>query len=180
MEAGYSDYTVCSVCNSVVTPKTTLPATGHTKDEGVVTEPTYTSKGYTTYTCTECGVTFQDDWTDMLEADFTISIKEPSITAIRCQDTIVLHPAIDGGNPEGLDVVWTADNENFTMTELEDGSLEITSVEDGYTVFTASLVDASGNVVATDTVEMRSKANIWGKIGGFFRVLFGSNLYYNY
>ena len=180
VDAGYSDYTVCSVCNSVVTPKTTLPATGHTKDEGVVTEPTYTSKGYTTYTCTECGVTFQDDWTDMLEADFTISIKEPSITAIRCQDTIVLHPVIDGGNPEGLDVVWTADNENFTMTELEDGSLEITSIEDGYTVFTASLVDASGNVVATDTVEMRSKANIWGKIGGFFRVLFGSNLYYNY
>ena len=66
------------------------------------------------------------------------------------------------------------------MTDLGDGKLEITSAENGLTVFTATVYDAAGNAVATDTVEMNSKADIWGKIGGFFRALFGSTLYYNY
>ena len=180
LDDGYSEYTICSVCNSVVTPKTKIPATDHTKDAGVVTAPTYTSKGYTTYTCTECGVSFQDDWTDKLEANFTIEIREPSLSTIRCKDTMVLHTTVAGGDATGLKVVWTADNENFVTKELEDGKLEITSAEDGYTVFTASLVDASGNVVASDTVEMRSKADIWSKIGGYIRAFFGSTLYYNY
>ena len=66
------------------------------------------------------------------------------------------------------------------MTDLGDGKLEITSAEDGFTVFTATVFDAAGNEVGSDTVEMQSKADIWSKIGAFFRNLFGSTLYYNY
>ncbi len=36
----------------------------HIPGEGVVTAPTCTSDGYTTYTCTLCGLTYQDDFVD--------------------------------------------------------------------------------------------------------------------
>ena len=34
--------------------------------EAVVTPPTCTKKGYTTYTCTECGVSYKDDYVDVV------------------------------------------------------------------------------------------------------------------
>ena len=65
----------CSVCNTPVTE-------GHTYVEGacacgkteacehnysaVVTAPTCTAEGYTTYTCTKCGNSYTDDETDMV------------------------------------------------------------------------------------------------------------------
>ncbi len=39
-------------CACGATKVVTLPATGHTYDDGVVTDPTCTNGGYTTYTCT--------------------------------------------------------------------------------------------------------------------------------
>ena len=46
----------CSVCNEVLVAQTIVPATGHDHN-AVVTAPTCTTKGYTTYTC-HCGDTY--------------------------------------------------------------------------------------------------------------------------
>ena len=56
-EAGHAD-TICSNCGEVVSTKE-IPATGaHTWDNGTVTtEPTETTPGVRTYTCTVCGQT---------------------------------------------------------------------------------------------------------------------------
>ena len=56
-EAGHVD-TICSNCGEVVSTKE-IPATGaHTWDNGTVTtEPTETTPGVRTYTCTVCGAT---------------------------------------------------------------------------------------------------------------------------
>ena len=175
---GYTAGAMCPLCNTQTIVPTQVPKADHAWDNGVVTEPTYTSQGYTTYTCGNCGETKDADFVPALKAEYSLSIKQPSITKIRCKDTIVLHADVEGA--DGATVVWTADNANFVMTDLGDGKLEITSAENGFTVFTATLVDADGNELASDTVEMQSKADIWGKIGGFFRMLFGSTLYYNY
>ena len=175
---GYTAGMVCTICNTqTVVPALTEKA-DHAWDNGVVTEPTYTEQGYTTFTCENCGETKKDNFVPALEAEYTVAIRQPSITKIRCMDTIVLHTVVEGS--DDYTVVWTADNENFVMTDLGDGKLEITSAENGFTVFTATVYDAAGNEIGSDTVEMQSKADIWGKIGGFFRNLFGSTLYYNY
>ena len=54
----------CSVCNEVLVVQETVPATGH-DHEAVVTAPTCTAKGYTTYTC-HCGDTYTANETTAL------------------------------------------------------------------------------------------------------------------
>ncbi|MCD7733285.1 MAG: hypothetical protein LUH56_07600 [Oscillospiraceae bacterium] len=61
-EDGYTGDEVCTVCGETVTTGSVIPATGHTY-EAVVTDPTCTEGGYTTYTCTVCGDTYTADET---------------------------------------------------------------------------------------------------------------------
>ena len=57
----------CSVCESIIVSQEIIPALGHDY-EAVVTAPTCTDYGYTTYTC-HCGYTYSD-WTVSLGHDF--------------------------------------------------------------------------------------------------------------
>lgn len=56
----------CSVCNEKRNINTVIDSTGEHTYVAVVTEPTCTSKGYTTYTCSGCGTSYIDDETDMI------------------------------------------------------------------------------------------------------------------
>ncbi len=51
---GKTEGSHCSVCNEVIVAQKTVPATGHSYGS-VVTAPTCTVQGYTTYTCSSCG-----------------------------------------------------------------------------------------------------------------------------
>lgn len=53
---------VCSVCSA--TESSTLEANGCHRYAGVVTPPTNTQQGYTTYTCTICGDSYVGDYTE--------------------------------------------------------------------------------------------------------------------
>ncbi|MDD7338098.1 MAG: dockerin type I repeat-containing protein, partial [Ruminococcus sp.] len=71
---GLTEGSHCSVCNTVLKAQETVPATGHSYNK-VVTEPTCTERGYTTYTCSVCGDTYVADYVDALghsysEAEF--------------------------------------------------------------------------------------------------------------
>ena len=71
---GLTEGSHCSVCNTVLKAQETVPATGHSYNK-VVTEPTCTEKGYTTYTCSVCGDSYVADYVDALghsysEAEF--------------------------------------------------------------------------------------------------------------
>ena len=71
---GLTEGSHCSVCNTVLKAQETVPATGHNYNK-VVTAPTCTEKGYTTYTCSVCGDTYVADYVDALghsysEAEF--------------------------------------------------------------------------------------------------------------
>ena len=108
------------------------------------------------------------------------SIKEPSTTTIRHNDGIILHLNADGNIPDGARIHWSADNNNFDGGYSEDGmQCLLISKNNGYTVITATLYDADDNVIATDSIEMRSKAGFFDKIGGFFRSLFGATKIYD-
>lgn len=108
------------------------------------------------------------------EYNYTFSIKAPSMTEIRHKDGIKLHTELKGTAPEGTYVEWSASNSNFKTEEINGGnSLKIVSDKNGKTTFTATLYDIDGKVLATDTIEMNSKAGFFDKIGSFFRSIFG-------
>ena len=55
---GYTGGSYCSRCSAVITARTTVPATGHAWNAGVITTyPTYYSTGLRTYTCATCAAT---------------------------------------------------------------------------------------------------------------------------
>ncbi|MBR5515762.1 MAG: InlB B-repeat-containing protein [Clostridia bacterium] len=70
----------CTVCNAELDRKVTfLPKLGHSY-ETVVTEPTCTGDGYTTYTCTVCGDTYIADVVDALGHSYETVVTEPTCT----------------------------------------------------------------------------------------------------
>ena len=106
------------------------------------------------------------------------SIKDPSTTTIRYKDGIALH--IDGYIPDGARVEWAIDSNAFDGGTYDNGmSCLLVSQNNGYATVIATLYDANGNVIATDSVELRSKAGFFDKIGGFFRSLFGTTTVYD-
>ena len=115
------------------------------------------------------------------EYNYTFSIQTPSRTEFRHKDGIKLHANVEGTAPAGSFVEWSADNSKFKTEEINNGnSLKIISDKNGTTTFTATLYSAKGEVLATDSIEMKSKAGFFDKIGSFFRSLFGATKIYEY
>ena len=101
-------------------------------------------------------------------------ILTPSTTTISYGDSMILH--VDGLKiPEGGCVEWTTDNANFTIVETSDDgkTCTVTPSVSGETTFTATVCDADGNAVGTDTQTMTAKAGFFQKIIAFFKKLFG-------
>jgi len=68
-ETGLTEGKHCSVCNEVLVAQTVVDKLKHNY-EAVVTAPTCTANGYTTYTCTACGDTYNSDYTDVVAHEF--------------------------------------------------------------------------------------------------------------
>ncbi len=111
-------------------------------------------------------------------ASVDFGIRQPSTTTIRYKDGIALH--IDGNIPDGSRVEWAIDSNAFDGGVFDNGmSCLLVSKNNGYATVVATLYDANNNVIATDSVELRSKAGFFDKIGGFFRGLFGLTKVYD-
>lgn len=156
INTGLTEGSHCSRCDGATTEQEVVPALGHSYENGI---------------CTVC---------DNADPDYYVfSVKAPSRTKIRNKDGIVLHTEIAGNQPDGSFVEWTSNNNNFSKTVMNDGeSLQVIANNKGNTTFTATLYDANGNVLATDTVELYSQSGFFDKIGGFFRSLFGTTKIY--
>ncbi|MBO4420021.1 MAG: InlB B-repeat-containing protein, partial [Oscillospiraceae bacterium] len=92
---GYDTVVYCSVCGVELSREhTVVPALGHDY-QAVVTEPTCTAGGFTTYTCSRCGDSYTGDETAALGHDYQAVVTEPTCTAggytthscSRCGDT---------------------------------------------------------------------------------------------
>ena len=65
---GWHEYDYCTRCD--YTTYDEIPANGHSLDS-TVTDPDCVTNGYTTYVCSVCQHTYDDDYVDMLGHDYT-------------------------------------------------------------------------------------------------------------
>lgn len=112
------------------------------------------------------------------DKEYTSEIKTPSRTSIRNKDAIILHPDSSNVIPADSKYVWSWDNNNFKVTTNSDGTIKIVAENAGDTTFTLRLLDADGNLLATDSITMYSDSGFFQKLGGFFRSLFGATKTY--
>ena len=68
-EPGYTGDTYCKDCGLLIRQGELLPALGHDY-EAEVTAPTCTEQGYTTHTCSRCGDSYVDGYTESLGHDW--------------------------------------------------------------------------------------------------------------
>jgi len=110
-DGSYDEVVYCSVCGEKLSSETiTVSATGHTY-ESVVTAPTCTEGGYTTYTCSVCGDTYTADETEATGHSyefqgFTWSGDLKSATATfkcsACDDTQTVDATVTSRNVLGV------------------------------------------------------------------------------
>ncbi|MBP3570477.1 MAG: hypothetical protein J6M42_00825, partial [Clostridia bacterium] len=79
-ETGLTEGKHCSVCNAILAAQTTVSATGHSYDS-VVTAPTCTADGYTTFTCSACGDTYDGEKKPATGHSYTAVVTAPTCTA---------------------------------------------------------------------------------------------------
>ncbi len=112
-------------CGCGATETETIPVIGHNY-EAVVTNPTCTEAGYTTYTCANCGDSYVDD-----EVEATGHSYEAVVTAPTCTEGgYTTYTCSACGN------TYTADETEATGHNYKSVVTEPTATEQGYTTHT--------------------------------------------
>lgn len=65
---GLTEGSKCSVCGAVIKAQDVIPITPHNYDEKIIA-PTETSQGYTLHTCSVCGHSYKDNYTEYVSID---------------------------------------------------------------------------------------------------------------
>ena len=112
-ENGYTAGVYCNDCSTYISGHEFVPSLGH-KYESVVTAPTQEEKGYTTHTCSQCGDSYKDSYTDVLKDIHSVSFATPDgvsqIANVECGTAGIKLPEAE--IPEGeytyTFVGWTA------------------------------------------------------------------------
>jgi len=116
----------CANCDETETQS--VAATGHSY-EAVVTPPTTTEQGYTTYTCTACGNSYVGDYTEELGYVYKVSFCVPTgvteVADMNCGKNGITLPVAEA--PEGYTFA------GWTTTTVEDTETAPTVYTDGFT-----------------------------------------------
>ena len=148
--AGSYDIVVyCSVCGEEISRTSiSVDATGHSWGEGVVTAPTCTEGGFTTYTCTVCGESYSDSETEATGHDYAASwtwsddcsSATLALSCSVCGDAQSVVASVTSSTAEDGSTVYTAtasfggieysDSQTVAAAEEEEGGDEGTGGEE--------------------------------------------------
>ena len=109
-----------------------------------VVEPTLTQGGYTIYTCSHCGYSFETDFTDR--------------TGVLVTGRVLLMESPDGAHPSNIPVqsaIFSVGEQNITMTD-ENGEFEfyVEPCDEKLRLYTEFSVDRTFDITADSNMEM--------------------------
>ena len=141
----------CNDCKKVITPGAEIPETGHSY-ESVVTAPTYTEKGYTTYTCV-CGDSYKADEKPALNTfiDIKDDTFQANVSAENGKVTIKVVGTVKWGEVNGVGNNWISfvitapegtDPANVTITYPNGDSVKLSDVLDAGSTNSATIFHA--------------------------------------
>lgn len=118
-EGGYTAGVQCVDCLSYISGHQPIAALGH-KYGSVITPPTATQQGYTTFTCTTCGHSYVGNYVDALGQTYTVSFSVPTgvnpVADMTCGKSGITLPT--AGAPEGYTFEgWVYDLTDATETK---------------------------------------------------------------
>ncbi len=155
-EVGNIEYWTCSICGGAWDNETAtgialtkgreiLGATGHDY-EGVVTAPTCTEAGYTTYTCADCGDEYVDTEVDALGHDYDAAVTAPTCTK--------------------------AGYTTYTCSECGDNYIDDEVVATGHTYVDGFCSACGKQISIAEALEVAvgTKVVLTGKVTGFYEV----------
>ena len=136
--AGYTGDTYCADCDAFISAGSVIAVGDHTYN-AVVTAPTCTTKGYTTYTCKDCSYTYTGDETDVAAHDYNAVVTAPTCTTkgyttYTCKD---------------CSYTYTGDETDVTAHDYEAVVTAPTCTAKGYTTYTCK--DCSASYVGDET-----------------------------
>ena len=111
----------CSVCGEIFTEQEIIPAIDHIYEE-VITEPTETEQGFTTFTCTMCGDSFVSDFIDPItKVNFSCIV-----TSYLSQTDEVTAELIRRGETEpAYSLITSGNNVNFSFDNILSGAYTV-------------------------------------------------------
>ena len=120
--AGYTAGVICVDCQTYLSGHEEIPAPGHAY-EGVVTKPTVTEGGFTTYTCSVCGDSYVADHTEALGQMFKVSFSVPGgvecVADMDCGKNGIKLPVagVPSGEYEYVFLGWTEERIDHSETK---------------------------------------------------------------
>ncbi len=132
-EKGYTGDIICKDCNAVISKGNVLGATGNHDYEKVVTAPTCTKTGFTTYTCKVCKTSYTADETPLKAHDY-----EKVVTAPTCTKT-----GFTTYTCKVCKASYTADETPVVAHEYEKTVTPPTCKAEGYTTYKCKTCDDS-------------------------------------
>ena len=112
--AGKTEGKHCSVCNTVLVDQNVVNALGHNY-RSVITYPTCTEKGYTTYTCSNCGDSYVDSYKNATGHSYSNVVTSPTCEA----KGYTTHTCSDCGDSY-VDTYVDAIGHNYVGAETKD------------------------------------------------------------